>query len=284
MYQLVEQKQRFISQIMTSKTPIRSMEDVDERALNYAEIKALATNNPLIIEKTELEAKTSKLKLLKQNYLSQKYELEEMTQRKYPQQIKEYKERIENLQEDKEYLQENTRPNADNFSPMTIENQIYTEKAKAGEKILELCKKVKDTKEFYIGEYRGFKIYLEFNTFEKVFQVVSKHKQTYRATLGIDKIGVISRINNSLDAVDKMIENNKEQLKNLELQYKNAQESLSKPFAQEKELQESTDRLKEVNKMLKIGGKEDKEVIDIDDENEEMEQENVKYKKKDYER
>lgn len=270
MYQLIQQKQEFTAQIMTSKTPIRSMEDIDERALDYAEIKALATGNEFIKEKTDLETKTTKLKMLKQSYLNQKYELEEMIQRKYPQQIKRCKIEIDNLEQDKKHLQENTSINADNFSPMILENQVYNEKIKAGERILELCKKIKDTKEFYIGEYRGFKMYLEFNTFEKVFQVVLKNMQNYRATLGNDKIGVVTRINNVLDSMEKRIEKGVQELKNWELQCENAKETLEKPFAQEQELQDSLARLKEVNKLLKIGEIKEKEVIDIDDEDDEI--------------
>ena len=272
MYQLIEQKQLFTSQIMTSKTPIRSMEDIDERALDYAEIKALATGNEHIKEKTELEAKTTKLKMLKQSYLNQKYELEELINRKYPQQIKECNETIDNLKEDKKQLTENTKINEDNFSSMVIDNQIYNERAKAGEKILELCKKVNDLKGIYIGEYRGFKMYLEFNSFSKIFQVALKNKQTYRAVLGTDKVGVITRINNALESMDKQLESTTQKLQNLELQCKNAKENLSVPFAQEQELQESLARLKEVNKLLKIGDTKEREVIDIDDEQEEIEE------------
>lgn len=272
MYQIIQQKQEFTSQIMTSKTPIRSMEDVDERALDYAEIKAIATGNEFIKEKTELEAKTTKLKVLKQSYLSQKYDLEEMVQRKFPLQIKECETQIENLQQDKQYLQANTTINADNFSPMILDNQIYNERAKAGEKILELCKKINDTKGIFIGEYRGFKMYLEFNTFEKVFQVALKNKQTYRVTLGNDKIGVITRINNILESMEKRIENYQQELQNLKLQCKNAEDTLAIPFAQEQELQESLARLKEVNKLLKIGETKEREVIDIEDETEEIDE------------
>ena len=271
MYQLIQQKQEFTSQIMTSKTPIRSMEDIDERALDYAEIKALATGNEYIKEKTELEAKTTKLKMLKQSYLSQKYELEEMIERKYPQQIKECNETIENLKEDKKQLTENTKINEDNFSTMVLDNQVYNERAKAGEKILELRKNVTDLKGIYIGEYRGFKMYLEFNSFSKLFQVALKNKQTYRAVLGTDKVGVITRINNALESMDKQLESNTQKLENLELQCKNAKENLAVPFAQEKELEESLARLKEVNKLLKIGDTKEREVIDIDDEQEEIE-------------
>lgn len=282
MYQLIQQKQEFTSQIMTSKTPIRSMEDIDERALDYAEIKALATGNEYIKEKTELEAKTTKLKMLKQSYLSQKYDLEEMIQRKYPQQIKECKETIESLKQDNQYLKDNTTLNADNFSPMKIDNQIYNERAKAGEKILEMCKKVNDTKGIHIGDYRGFKMYLEFNTFEKVFQIALKNIQTYRTTLGSDKVGVITRINNTLESIEKMIENNIQKLQNLELQCKNAQETLEIPFAHEQELQESLSRLKEVNKLLKIGETKEREVIDIVDEENDKIEEYSKREKREY--
>ena len=211
--------------------------------------------------------------MLKQSYLSQKYDLEEMIQRKYPQQIKECKETIENLKQDNQYLKDNTTLNADNFSPMKIDNQIYNERAKAGEKILEMCKKINDTKGIHIGDYRGFKMYLEFNTFEKVFQVALKNIQTYRTTLGSDKVGVITRINNTLESIEKMIENNIQKLQNLELQCKNAQETLEIPFGHEQELQESLARLKEVNKLLKIGETKEREVIDIvDEENDEIEE------------
>lgn len=220
--------------------------------------------------------------MLKQSYLSQKYDLEEMINRKYPQQIKECNETIESLKQDNKYLKENTTINADNFSPMKIDNQVYNERAKAGEKILELCKKVNDTKGVYIGDYRGFKMYLEFNTFEKVFQVALKNIQTYRATLGNDKIGVITRINNVLESMEKMLKSNEQKLQNLELQCKNAEETLSIPFAQEQELQESLARLKEVNKLLKIGDKKGKEVIDIDDEENKGIEEYSKSKNREY--
>lgn len=220
--------------------------------------------------------------MLKQSYLSQKYDLEEMVNRKYPQQIKECNETIENLKQDSQYLKLNTTINADNFSPMVIKDQVYNERAKAGEKILELCKNVNNTKGVYIGDYRGFKMYLEFNTFEKVFQIALKNIQTYRATLGNDKIGVITRINNVLESMEKMLESHQQKLQNLELQCKNAQETLSIPFAQEQELQESIARLKEVNKLLKIGDTKEKEVIDIDDEEPEEIEEYSKNKNREY--
>lgn len=264
MYQMVEKKQRGISQIMTSKTPERSIEDIDEKALGYAEIKSIATGDPLIIEKTELETKSVKLKMLKQSYLSQKYELEDMINKKYPQEITECEKEITNLTEDNEYLKSNTT-NVD-FCPMQLDNQIYSEKAKAGEKILQLCKKVHDLNGIYIGKYRGFEMYLEFNTFSKVFQVALKNKQTYRATLGTDKLGVITRINNALEAIMKAIPVAQDKLENLRQQLKTAQENVSVPFSQEQELQETLKRLKEVNAKLKIGENDSSDIIEVDDE------------------
>lgn len=268
MYQMVEKKQRYIGQIMTSKTPERSMEDIDEKALDYAVIKGIATGNPLIREKTELETKSTKLKMLKQSYLSQKYELEDMVNKRYPKEIAECKNEIEVLTEDSNYLKTNTT-NID-FCPMQLENQIYNEKAKAGEKILELCKKVKDTKGIYIGTYRGFKMYLEFNTFAKVFQVALQNKQTYRAILGTDKIGVITRINNALDSIMKSIPIAQDKLQNLQKQSKTAQENMSIPFEKEEELQATLKRLKEINAELKIGETNSSEVLEVDDDEMEM--------------
>ncbi len=264
MYQMVEKKQRGISQIMTSKTPERSIEDIDEKALSYAEIKSIATGNPLIREKTELETKASKLKMLKQSYLGQKYELEDMINKKYPQEITECEKEIANLTEDNEYLKANTT-NVD-FCPMQLDNQVYDEKSKAGEKILQLCNKVHDTKGIYIGTYRGFQMYLEFNTFSKVFQVALKNKQTYRAILGSDKLGVITRINNALESIMKAIPTAQDKLKNLQQQLKTAQENVAVPFSKEDELQETLKRLKVVNAELKIGETSSSEVIEVDDE------------------
>lgn len=269
MYQMVEKKQRYISQIMTSKTPERSMEDVDEKALDYAEIKAIATGNPLIKEKTELETKSTKLKMLKQTYLDQKYELEDMINKKYPQEIAECEKEIEKLTEDNEYLKANTI-NTD-FCPMQIENQIYKEKVKAGEKILELCKTVNDEKGIYIGTYRGFKMYLEFNPFAKVFQVALQNKQTYRAILGTDKLGIITRINNTLEAIMKSIPTAQDKLKNLQQQLQTAQENLSIPFSKEQELEETLKRLKYVNAELKIGEISSNGVMEVDDDDIEVE-------------
>lgn len=263
MYQMVEKKQRYISQIMTSKTPERSMEDVDEKALDYAEIKAIATGNPLIKEKTELETKLTKLKMLKQSYLSQKYELEDMVNKKYPREIVECEKEIANLTEDKENLKSNTTDI--DFCPMEIENQIYDEKVKAGEKILELCKTVNDEKGIYIGRYRGFKMYLEFNPFAKVFQLALQNKKTYRANLGTDKLGIITRVNNTLEAIIKSIPTAQEKLQNLQQQLQTAQENLAIPFSKEQELQETLKRLKQVNSELKIGENSSNEIMEVDD-------------------
>lgn len=282
MYQMVERKQQFSSQIMTSKTPIRSMEDIDARALDYAEIKALATGNETIKEKVELEGKLSKLKILKQSYLSQKYELEELISTRYPNEIKEYEIRLENLKIDKEHLKANTIQSEDNFSEMKLQDKIYTDKAEAGEMILNLCKQIKDTEGMSIGEYRGFKMELQFNSFEKAFQIVLRNKEAYRVSLGIDKIGIITRLNNGLDSIDKRIEDNTKELENTKKQLENAKENVNIPFAQEKEYQECTERLKQVNKELKIGDTKEKEII-IEEDDEEISDEVIE-KNKIYER
>ena len=173
--------------------------------------------------------------------------------------------KIEDLKQDYDHLERNTIINEDNFSGMILDDKMYNERAKAGERILNLCQKMNAIKGMYIGEYRGFKMYLEFDTFDKVFKVALKNKRTYRATLGNDKVGVITRINNVLETIEKDIEGAKKYLQNLELQLRNAQETLEKPFEQEKELQETMARLKEVNKLLKIG-EEDKKSIVYDEE------------------
>lgn len=275
MYQMVEKKQRGISQIMTSKTPERSIEDVDEKVLSYSEIKSIATGNPLIREKTELETKSSKLKMLKQSYLDQKYELEDLINKKYPREISQCERDIEELKEDNEYLKNNTN-NLD-FCPMKIENELYKEKVKAGEKILELCQKVNDTNGIYIGEYRGFKMYLEFNPFEKVFQVALKNRKTYRATLGNDKLGVITRINNVLESIIKVIGSEQNKFADLQEQLRTAKEKVNIPFSKEEELQETLKRLQVVNAELKIGEVENSEVLEIEDE-ENMKEEYVNTK------
>ena len=269
LYQLVEQKQKFISQIMTSKTPMRTMEDIDEKALSYGEIKALATGNPKILEKTNLDSEVAKLKLLKQNFMSQKYDLQDKTIKYYPQQIAISNERIAAMEEDLVKLQEYTNPNADGFSPMKFDNQTYSEKEIAGKKLLECCKELKTSEEKEIGEYRGFKMKLSFDSFSSNFKLTLKNKYSYKIDLGNDVFGNITRINNCLENIEKDIPTERDMLNNLEHQLENAKIEVQKAFPQEQELQDKEKRLEELNIELKLNEK-DKEILG--DEQEEKEE------------
>ena len=265
LYQLVEQKQKFISQIMTSKTPMRTMEDIDEKALSYGEIKALATGNPKILEKTNLDSEVSKLKLLKQNFMSQKYDLQDKTIKYFPQAIAKTDERIAAMEEDIIKLQEYTKPNADGFSPMKFDNQTYSDKEMAGKKLLECFKDLKSMEEKEIGEYRGFKMKLSFDSFSKNFQLTLKNKYHYMIDLGTDVFGNITRINNCLESIEKDIPGERDELDNLKHQLENAKIEVQKEFPQEQELQEKEKRLEELNIELKLNEK-DKELLGDEEE------------------
>ena len=260
LYQLVEQKQKFISQIMTSKTPMRTMEDIDEKALSYGEIKALATGNPKILEKTNLDSEVAKLKLLKQNFMSQKYDLQDKTLKYFPQEIAKSNERIAAMEEDIIKLQEYTKPNADGFTPMKFDNQTYSDKENAGKKLLECCKELKSMEEKEIGEYRGFKMKLAFNSFSKNFQLTLKNKYHYIVELGSDVFGNITRINNCLESIEKDIPKERDWLDNLNHQLENAKVEVQKEFPQEQELQDKEKRLEALNIELKLN-EQDKELL-----------------------
>ena len=260
LYQLVEQKQKFISQIMTSKTPMRTMEDIDEKALSYGEIKALATGNPKILEKTNLDSEVTKLKLLKQNFMSQKYDLQDKTLKYFPQEIAKSNERIAAMEEDIVKLQEYTKPNADGFSPMKFDNQTYSDKENAGKKLLECCKELKSMEEKEIGEYRGFKMKLAFNSFSKNFQLTLKNKYHYMVELGTDTFGNITRINNCLESIEKDIPGERDWLDNLNHQLENAKIEVQKEFPQEQELKDKEKRLEALNIELKLN-EQDKELL-----------------------
>ena len=260
LYQLVEQKQKFISQIMTSKTSMRTMEDIDEKALSYGEIKALATGNPKILEKTNLDSEVAKLKLIKQNFMSQKYDLQDKTLKYFPQEIAKSNERIAAMEEDIVKLQEYTKPNADGFSPMKFDNQTYSDKENAGKKLLECCKELKSMEEKEIGEYRGFKMKLAFNSFSKNFQLTLKNKYHYMVELGTDTFGNITRINNCLESIEKDIPGERDWLDNLNHQLENAKIEVQKEFPQEQELQDKEKRLEALNIELKLN-EQDKELL-----------------------
>ena len=278
LYQLVENKQRFISQIMTSKTPVRFAEDIDETALSYAEIKALAAGNPDIIEKTELDTQVAKLKLLKQNYLSEKYALEDKVIKYYPNEIKRLENRIEDMKEDIEvFNNNNTLDNS--FEKMNIKGTDFTERKEAGEKIIEICKSMTNPEPLEIGEYKGFKIILSFDTMDRKFYASMKNNLSYKTELGSDPSGNITRIDNVLNGIETRLSSIENNLEDTKKNYESAKKEIEKPFLQEEELKTKSKRLDELNIKLNLNNK-DKEIIDdgndISDDNQDC--------KKEYER
>ena len=260
LYQLVENKQRFISQIMTSKTPVRFAEDIDETALSYAEIKALAAGNPDIIEKTELDTQVAKLKLLKQNYLSEKYALEDKVIKYYPNEIKRLENRIEDMKEDIEVFNNNNTP--DNFfEKMNIKGTDFTERKEAGEKIIEICKSMTNPEPLEIGEYKGFKIILFFDTMDRKFYASMKNNLSYKTELGSDPSGNITRIDNVLNGIETRLSSIENNLEDTKKNYESAKKEIEKPFPQEEELKTKSKRLDELNIKLNLNNK-DKEIID----------------------
>lgn len=260
LYQLVENKQKFISQIMTSKAIVRSAEDIDEKALSYAEIKALAAGNPLIIEKTELDAQVSKLKLLKQSYLSQIYALEDSIVKYYPVEIKNTTDLISNIEKDIQIVNENTKiENEEKFSPMILNGQLYTKKEDAGKMLLEICKNKESKEPEDIGEYRGMKMQLEIVGQDFILEL--NNNSSYIVKLGSDIHGNITRIDNVITDMSKKLEDNKLKLSTLKQQFENAKVDVKVPFDKEEELAEKTKRLNRLNKELEINEKEN-EIID----------------------
>ena len=260
LYQLVENKQRFISQIMTSKTPVRFAEDIDETALSYAEIKALAAGNPDIIEKTELDTQVAKLKLLKQNYLSEKYELEDKVIKYYPNEIKRLGNRIEDMKEDIEVFNNNNTPD-NSFEKMNIKGTDFTERKEAGEKIIEICKSMTNPEPLEIGEYKGFKIILSFDTMDRKFYASMKNNLSYKTELGSDPSGNITRIDNVLNGIETRLSSVENNLEDTKKNYESAKKEIEKPFPQEEELKTKSKRLDELNIKLNLNNK-DKEIID----------------------
>ena len=260
LYQLVENKQRFISQIMTSKTPVRFAEDIDETALSYAEIKALAAGNPDIIEKTELDTQVAKLKLLKQNYLSEKYALEDKVIKYYPNEIKRLENRIEDMKEDIEVFNNNNTPD-NSFDKMNIKGTDFTERKEAGEKIIEICKSMTNPEPLEIGEYKGFKIILSFDTMDRKFYASMKNNLSYKTELGSDPSGNITRIDNVLNGIETRLSSIENNLEDTKKNYESAKKEIEKPFPQEEELKTKSKRLDELNIKLNLNNK-DKEIID----------------------
>ena len=261
LYQLVESKQKFIGQIMTSKSPVRSAEDVDEQALSYAEIKALATGNPHIKEKMDLDIDVSRLKLLKANHLSQRYALEDQLIKELPQKLRSLEERIRGYEADSVRLTENTQPNADGFSPMVIQGKHYAEKKDAGAALLAACKAMTSPEAVPLGQYRGFAMELSFDSFSREFKVAFIGELRHTVALGTDIFGNIQRLDNALEAFPDRLAACAEQLENTKTQMENAKTEVQKPFPQEAELAEKMKRLDELNILLNMD-KRDNEIAD----------------------
>lgn len=256
LYQLVESKQKFIGQIMTSKSPVRSAEDIDETALSYAEIKALCSGNPEIKEKMDLDVEVQKLKLLKANHLSQRYALEDQVTKYLPQKIAALKERIEGFTADMNRVKENTHPNEDGFSPMEVDGTVYTDKKAAGSAILAACKAMTSPEAVNIGHYRGFAMELTFESFSKEYQVTLKGMLRHTASLGTDIYGNIVRLDNLLGGLEERMIVCREELENVKVQLENAKQEVEKPFPKEDELQTKQARLNELNISLNLDKKE----------------------------
>lgn len=261
LYQLVESKQKFIGQIMTSKSPVRSAEDIDETALSYAEIKALCAGNPHIKEKMDLDIDVSRLKLLKANHLSQRYSLEDQILKEFPQRIRSLEQRIEGYQTDIDQRKRNTEPNEDGFSPMFMPGGTVREKKAAGDAILGLCKSMTSPEPISIGQYRGFDMELSFDTLSREYKITLIHQLRHTVTLGTDIFGNIQRLDNTLGAIEERMAACAEQLENTRVQLENAKAEVQKPFPQEEELKTKSARLNELNAMLNLDKREN-EIVD----------------------
>lgn len=263
LYQLVESKQKFIGQIMTSKSPVRSAEDVDEQALSYAEIKALCTGNPHIKEKMDLDIDVARLKLLKANHLSQHYALEDKILKEIPQKIASLEQRITGYKEDIAHAEANTHPNDDGFSPMIIRGETFTDKKAAGTELLAVCKTMTNPEPVKIGSYRGFEMELFFDTFSREYKITLKNELRHTTPLGTDIFGNIQRLDNLIASFPEKQTACENQLENEKVQLENAKAELDKPFVHEEELKTKSARLAELNAMLDLN-KKDNEIVDGD--------------------
>ena len=268
LYQLVEGKQKFASQIMTSKSPVRSAEDIDETALSYAEIKMLATGNPYIKEKMDLDIQVQKLKMLKSNFLSEKYGLEDKVIKFYPQQIAYLKSRVEGLTKDVETAKLHPKPIDEQPLGMTVSGVSYSEKAEAGQAIINTCKSMNSPDAIPLGEYRGFQMELYFDTVQRNYVVKLKGETSRDVPLGDDAHGNIVRIDNGIERFEEALADTKNSLENTEKQFETAKQEIEKPFAKEEELRAKTARLDELNILLNMDKKENEIVGGEPDEGE----------------
>ena len=255
MWQILENKQKFISQIMTSKSPVRACEDVDDTALSYAEIKALATGNPYIKEKMDLDVQVSKLKLLKANHTSQIYRLESDIAKNFPVQISALKERIAGMQIDSQVVKSVDLQDNDTFA-MTVGNVLYEDKKEAGEALIAACAGLKTVStDGKVGEYHGFTLSASYNMFSNAFELTVKGKCSYKLEIGKDPVGNMQRIHNTLSSIDRKLTESEQKLETVQQQLATAQEEVKKPFPKEAELNEKMERLSELNALLNMDEK-----------------------------
>ena len=265
MWQILENKQKFISQIMTSKSPVRACDDVDDTALSYAEIKALATGNPYIKEKMDLDIQVSKLKLLKANHTSQIYSLESDIARRYPREITAAKGQIEALKTDIEAAKPLLAQDKDHFA-MEISGKVYTERKEAGAAIIEACKALKAAgTEGRIGSYGAFELHSRFDNFDKVFRLSIKGAWNYSMEVGKDPLGNILRVTNALAGIERALPQVERRLETLEQQLAQAKEEAKRPFAQEAELTEKSARLAELNSLLNMDEKGSEDALGVEE-------------------
>ena len=279
LYQLVEGKQKFASQIMTSKSPVRSAEDIDETALSYAEIKMLATGNPYIKEKMDLDIQVQKLKMLKSNFLSEKYGLEDKVIKFYPQQIAYLKSRVEGLTKDVETAKSHPKPIDEQPLGMMVSGVSYSEKAEAGQAIINACKSMNSPDAIPLGEYRGFQMELYFDTVQRNYVVKVKGETSRDVPLGDDSHGNIVRIDNGIERFEEALADTKNSLENTEKQFETAKQEIEKPFAKEEELRAKTARLDELNILLNMDKKENEIVGGEPDEGEMIEKKSKNFER-----
>ena len=259
MWQLIENKQKFISQIMTSKAPVRSCEDVDEAALSYAEVKALATGNPAVKEKMALDVDVAKLKILKANHMNNQYRLEDDIARNFPQQIAKLMEIIDSYKADIAHFSKHKITDPEQFS-MEISGKVFTEKKEAGMALLAVCKDIKSVDAAMdIGSYQGFNMRIQFDSWSKEFILSVKHESVAKVRLGADALGNIIRINNLLESYPEKLAEAEQRLETVQEQMTNAKEEVGKPFPKEEELNQKLERLSELNALLNMDEREDTE-------------------------
>ena len=261
LYQLVESKQKFIGQIMTSKSPVRSAEDIDEQALSYAEIKALCTGNPYIKEKMDLDIEVSRLKLLKANHLSQRYALEDQIIHHFPKEIRNLEQREEGYTYDIQRVEVSRHPNKDGFCPMEIEGTVYTEKKAAGSAILEACHAMKSPDPVPLGMYRGFAMELYFDPLSRAYKIILIGSLRHTATLGTDLYGNIQRMDNTLESLPSRLQSTQDRLSNTHQQLEEAKAAVDKPFPHEEDLSAKSARLAVLNALLDMDRPEN-EIVD----------------------